>query len=106
MVAISLFIITFWALAGKVAVGQKLLLLNVIVLLAGALLKKPLFKEFFEEHLSRFVVNFMGSARVNVKRNAQLRHGLFDYLMVFIYNGPGGGAFFAGAHGNGHAVFV
>ncbi len=52
------------------------------------------------------MMNFIGSAGIDIKRNTHLLKAFFDDRMVFIDDLLRGDAFFHGPDGDGHAMFI
>ena len=78
----------------------------VIILFGFFFFKETVVIQFFEKCSSGFVVSFVAGTRVDVERNAHFVEALFDHCVVFVNHLLRAHAFFQGAYGDGHTVFV
>ena len=94
------------ALADDVAVGEELVGLLVVELLALELHELVVVVELAEEVAGHLAVCGGGGAAVDVERDAEVAERLADDLVVAVHDILGRAALFLGADGDGHAVLV
>src|SRR5947207_11310852 len=95
-----------WAGTGNVPVGQKLLVILVIILLAELFDKLILFVKVEEKLLRQIMMYRRRCAVINIKRYPKLFKTFFYLGMVFINNSLGRGILFLGLYGDSRAMLI
>ena len=92
--------------ASHIAVGKELIRLLVVKVLRGLLNELAIVVEFLEKVACCVAVHIAGSATVDIERDAQPRHRIFDNLMIAVNNILWGNTLFLSLDGDGHTMLV
>ena len=106
LVAVCSLGVTVGTFAGDVAVGQELVRFLVIILHGGLFDELALVIQGLEELGSQSVMGLRGGARIDIERDAELAERFLYQRVIAVHHVLRGDAFFLGADGDGHSVFV
>jgi len=106
LITVCLFIVAVRTGPGNISVGKKLFGFFVIILFGGFFNELAFIVKCFKNFRRSFVMCFIGSSGINIKRNSKFFKRCFNNIMIFIDNIFRCAFFVTGFYGNGNPMLV